>query len=93
MDCGANRGETYRLRCLGAYSKASDAELVPELARTVGDSLSHLLGLEQDRVAALREHFANQPLHAADRHLCQSRAVLQRRRAAFGAQRAATPLR
>ena len=57
MDGGADRGESGGL---GARSEPRDAELVSELAGTVGDRLAHLLGLEQDRLAALRQHFADQ---------------------------------
>src|SRR5258705_9020877 len=84
MGGGASRGETCRPPAgLGAGAKARNAELVRELARAVGNCLSHLFGLEQDRLAALRQDLADQPFDASDRHLRKSGAVLQRHRAAL----------
>ena len=74
MGGGANRGEKRRL---GAGAEARDAELVRELPRTVGYCLAHRVGLEQDRLAALRQDFADQPFSAADGHLREGGAVLQ----------------
>ena len=59
MGDGANRGEKRRL---GAGAEARDAELVRELPRTVGHCFAHRVGLEQDRLAALRQDFADQKL-------------------------------
>jgi hypothetical protein len=69
MDGGPNRGETCPLKRdvwrgrnralftlelpLGARAEARDTELVGELARAVGHGLAHLLGLEQNGLAAL----------------------------------------
>src|SRR5437879_10609821 len=69
---------------LGSGAQARDAELVRKLAGAVGDRVPHLLGLEQNRVAALREDLADQPFRAADGHLCERGAVLEGRRPALG---------
>ena len=52
-----------------------DAELFRELARARGDAGAQLGGLEHDRLAALREDLALEPLVAADRDLAQRAAV------------------
>src|SRR5262249_43419875 len=72
---------------LGADAQTRDAELVRELAGAGSDRIAHLLGLEQRRLAALREDLADQPFLAPDGHLGERRPVLEGRRAAFAPPR------
>src|SRR3954452_11398836 len=60
-----------------------DAELLGELARAGCDAAADFCRLEHDGFAALREHFALEPLGGADRDLLQRAAVGKRTGAAL----------
>src|SRR5581483_6399277 len=60
------RSEAKRCEGLAAHAHALDAELAGELARAGGDAGAQLGGLEDDRLAALRERVALEPLVASD---------------------------
>ena len=64
-------------------AEALDAELLRELARARGERGAQLVGLEHDRLAALREDLALEPLVAADGDLAQRAAVGELARAAL----------
>ena len=96
VDSVPARGSIFTLELplgagLGAGAQAGDAELVGELARAGCDCRAHCVRFEQDRLSSLREHFADQPFRAADRHLGKGGAVLQRCRSALGGPACATP--
>src|SRR5207253_1871174 len=64
-----------RAERLGAGSKPSDPELLGERLRVRGDVATQVCGLEDDRLASVREDLAEEPLLAADRCLGNRRTV------------------
>src|SRR5258706_15129728 len=61
--------------------RASGAKLVSELACSVGDERTKLLRLEHDRLAAVGDDFADDPVGAPDRLVGNRGAVDERTRA------------